>query len=187
MKQQSDASLSPALRVAVNGIGIALYVALSLAVQMPVFKNYYLCLGYVVLALYCWQFGPAAGALVGTLGCVLHALAIGGLRGLPGWALGNLFIGLTLGLLYRHTLKKGTGAARLAACAAGTVLITAIAMLGVKSLVEVILYAQPMWLRVLNNFYAFAADAAVLVLSIPLCLMSGQLTGSLYRLGAGKA
>ena len=31
------------------------------------------------------------------------------------------------------------------------------------------LYAQPMLLRISNNIYAFVADAAVMVLSLPIC------------------
>ena len=35
----------------------ALFVALSLCLQAPVFENYYLCLGYAVMAVYCYSFG----------------------------------------------------------------------------------------------------------------------------------
>ena len=50
MSRISLKSMTPARRVAVLGIGIALYVVLSLAIQVPFFENYYLCLGYVALA-----------------------------------------------------------------------------------------------------------------------------------------
>lgn len=45
-----------------NGLGIALYVALSLCIQVPVFENYYLCLGYIVMLVYCYSSGPVSGA-----------------------------------------------------------------------------------------------------------------------------
>ncbi len=96
----------PARRITILGLGIGLYVAMSLALQVPFFENYYLCLGYTVLVVFCCFFGPAAGAIVGALGCVLHCLAINGMRGMPGWALGNLFTGVVLGLLLPRTLKK---------------------------------------------------------------------------------
>ena len=160
---------SPVWRITVLGLGIALYVAVSMALQMPFFENYYLCLGYAILAVYCCWFGPAAGALVGALGCVLHCLAINGLRGMPGWALGNLFTGLVLGFVLPKTMKKEnsswpdyllTGLIMLA--------VMAIAMFGIKSFTEVLLYGQPMWARMLKNSYAFIANSFVLLASIPL-------------------
>ena len=49
-----------------------------------------------------------------------------------------------------------------AACAAGILLV--------KSLTESILYLQPMAVRIGKNFSAFAADAVVLILSLPVCM-----------------
>ena len=39
-----------------------------------------------------------------------------------------------------------------------------------KSIVEVILYAQPMIVRVAKNIYAFVADVVVLIASLPICI-----------------
>ena len=50
------------------------------------------------------------------------------------------------------------------------VLSTAIGILGVKSFVEVILYAQPMVVRIAKNVYAFVADVVVLTVSLPICV-----------------
>ena len=46
-------------------MGTALFVVLSLCLQVPVFENYYLCLGYVPMMVFCYYFGPAAGMTVG--------------------------------------------------------------------------------------------------------------------------
>lgn len=37
-----------------TAIGIALFVVLSMCLRVPVFENYYLCLGYVVMTVYVW-------------------------------------------------------------------------------------------------------------------------------------
>lgn len=158
----------PARMITILGLGVGLYVALSLALQMPFFENYYLCLGYAVLVVYCCFFGPQAGAIVGTLGCVLHCLAINGLRGMPGWALGNLFTGIVLGLLLPRTMKKPLSLPRLALTALIMAATMAIAMFGIKSFTEVVLYGQPMWARMVKNSYAFLANSTVLLASIPL-------------------
>ena len=47
--------------------------------------------------------------------------------------------------------------------------VCALGILGVKSLTESLLYLQPFLVRVGKNFTAFVADAAVLLLSLPLC------------------
>lgn len=40
---------------------------------------------------------------------------------------------------------------------------------GNQSCVECVLYGQPFVLRAAKNFYAFVADAAVMLISLPLC------------------
>ena len=89
--------------LALYAVGIALFVVLSLCLQVPVFENYYLCLGYVVMAVYCYSFGTGAGTVVGFFGVILYCVVISGLRGMPGWALGNLVIGLALGSCFKAT------------------------------------------------------------------------------------
>lgn len=156
-------------KICVTAMGVALYVVLALCLQVPVFENYYLCLGYVAMAVYCCHFGAVSGMTVGTMGVVLYCLLTNGLRGMPGWAAGNLVIGLLLGLACRKTASMENKPLRQMILVAVIVLATAVGILGVKSLVEVILYAQPMLVRVVKNSYAFVADVVVLTVGILLC------------------
>lgn len=153
-----------------TAMGVALYVVLALCLQVPVFENYYLCLGYVAMMVFCYYFGASAGVTVGVLGVVLYCVLINGLRGLPGWAAGNLIIGLTVGLTCRFTEKMAQPVWRNVIIAVAVVLSTAIGILGIKSLVEMLLYAQPMVVRMAKNIYAFVADVVVLVASLPICI-----------------
>ena len=50
-------------RISLLAVGIAMFVVLSLCLQVPVFENYYLCLGYVVMAVYCCSFGTLESLL----------------------------------------------------------------------------------------------------------------------------
>lgn len=150
-------------------MGIALFVVLSLCLQVPVFENYYLCLGYVVMTVFCFYFGPLSGMAVGTLGVVLYCLLISGLRGMPGWAAANLVIGAAVGVACKFTQNMKNQLLRHTLLAVVIILSSAIGVLGLKSLVEVILYAQPMLLRMAKNIYAFVADAVVMVVSLPVC------------------
>ena len=59
-------------KLTLTAMGMALFVMLSLCVQVPVFENYYLCLGYMVLMVFCCYFGRLPTLEVGTLGVVLY-------------------------------------------------------------------------------------------------------------------
>ena len=156
-------------RICLTAVGIALFVAISLCLQVPVFENYYLCLGYVVMAVYCYSFGPGSGALVGCLGVVLYCLVINGLRGMPGWALGNIVIGVLLGLAFRASKKWEKPVPRAILHVATVVISVALGILVIKSETESLLYAQPFLIRVGKNVYAFVADLVVPLVSLPLC------------------
>ena len=146
--------------IAVIAVGIALFVVLSLCLQVPVFENYYLCLGYVAMAVYCYSFGAVAGTLVGFLGVILYCVVINGMRGMPGWALGNIVIGVILGLTFRATKKMKNKLLRTVIDVAAIAVSTALGILVVKSETECLLYAQPFLVRVGKNIYAFVADLA---------------------------
>ena len=154
-----------------TAIGIALFVVLSLCLQVPVFDKYYLCLGYVAMAVFCYCFGTLSGTIVGVLGVVLYSLLINGMRGMPGWALGNVVIGIGLGLTFSRSKKLSSKPLRFGIWAAAVVIFTAAGILGVKALVDSVIRSQPFLLRVGMNVYAFIADVVVLLVSLPLCVI----------------
>ena len=152
-----------------TGLGIALFVVFTLCLQVPVFENYYLCLGYVVMAVYCYSFGTAAGTVAGVLGVVLYCLLINGLRGMPGWALGNAVIGVILSLAFGATKKIRNPLVRTALNIAAIAAAVALGILIVKSLTESVLYGQIMGARIAKNMVAFIADLVMLIVSLPVC------------------
>ena len=158
-------------KLALMAVGIALFVVLSLCLQVPVFENYYLCLGYVVMAVYCYSFGTLAGTVVGFFGVILYCVVISGLRGMPGWALGNIVIGAALGLCFRATRKMGNPFLRTLLHVIVIVAAVALGILVVKSETESLLYAQPFLVRVGKNSSAFGAAVAALLLSLPICVL----------------
>ncbi len=155
--------------VCLYAMGIALFVALTLCLQVPVFENYYLCLGYVVMAVYCYSFGPLAGITAGTLGVVFYCLLTSGLRGMPGWALGNVLIGLILGIAFSATKRLRNGYLQWLLNIIAVIVATAAGILVFKSYAEHLLYAQPFLLRAAKNLYAFIADVVLLLVSLPVC------------------
>ena len=156
--------------ICLTGVGIALFVALTYCIQFPVFENYYLCLGYVAMAVYCYSVGTVSGTIVGCAGTFLYCLLSNGMRGMPGWVLGNLIIGIVIGLTFKATKKldKKWLAAILNFLAIAA--STALGILIVKSLTEHLLYTQPMAVRMGKNVFAFVADIFVLELSLPVAM-----------------
>ena len=156
-------------KLTINALGIALFVVLAMCLRVPVFENYYLCLGYVVMTVYCYCVGTISGTLVGTMGVVLYCLLISGLRGMPGWAIGNLIIGVAIGLTFKFVKKLKRPWLEDIISVAVIIVATAVAILLVKSMVEYLLYYEPFLLRMAKNVYAFVADVVVIVISIPIC------------------
>ena len=153
--------------ICVNALGIALFVVLTMCLQVPVFENYYLCLGYVALVVFAGYYGAVSGMLIGCFGAVLYCLLTGGLRGMPGWTAGNLLIGAALGMVLKRVDIRRMPVWQYILFGLFILVITAAAMLGIKSLTESLLYAQPMAVRMAKNFYAFAADTVVMWAALP--------------------
>lgn len=156
-------------KLTTNALGIALFVVLSMCLRIPVFENYYLCLGYVVMTVYCYCVGTISGTLVGTMGVILYCVLISGFRGMPGWAVGNLILGIIIGLTFKVVKKLKRPWLEDVISIAVIIVATAIAILMVKSMVEHLLYYEPFFIRVAKNVYAFVADVIVIVVSLPVC------------------
>lgn len=163
-------------------IGIALFVVLSMCLRVPVFENYYLCLGYVVMTVYIWNFKWYEGTIIGVLGVILYSW-IGGLgfNGLPGWAAGNLVIGIILGFtlplfkkLADKLIKDENNAKKKAILVplfiVAAIIATFIGIEIIKSFVDMFVVSQPFAVRFVKNFNSFIADAFVIVASVPVCL-----------------
>ena len=162
-------------RISLTAIGIALFVVLSMCLQVPVFENYYLCLGYVVMAVFCYSFGTLSGTLVGFFGVILYCVVISGMRGMPGWALGNIVIGAALGMTFKATRKLKSIVLQTGIHCVVIVAAAALGILVIKSETESLLYLQPFAVRAAKNMSAFIADAVMLILSLPICrILDGQ-------------
>ena len=99
---------------------------------------------------------------------------------MPGWALGNIIIGILLGLTFRTTKMMKNQVIRTALNIAGIAVGTALGILIVKSITESVLYGQMLPVRIGKNLTAFIADLAVLILSLPVCMMLNRTAGKLF-------
>ena len=152
----------------VTALGIALFVVFSLVLRIPVFGRFYLCLGYLVMGIYCYHFGTLSGTLVGSIGVLFYCLVVSSLGGMIGWFLGNIVIGIAVGGTCRLTRGISSEPLRLVLIILAAILSTAVGMLVIKSAYESLLSGLPFSVRAAANSAAFFADSAVLAVSIPL-------------------
>ena len=155
--------------------GIALFVALSMCLRVPVFENYYLCLGYIVMTVYIWCFRWYEGAVVGFFGVILYCVVGGlGFNGMPGWAVGNIAIGLILGAALKYVQKIQNKTVQVLLMAVAAVVATFVGIEIIKSLIDSVVVSQPFAVRMAKNMTSFIADVFVIVMSLPICVLLEQ-------------
>lgn len=137
-------------KITYMGLGIALYVVLSYTIKIPLINRIRTDPGYLVFGLFLCLFGTP-GTLVGVLGCIISNLLYSGTFPL-GWALGQIFIGLFCGYVFRRTdktwLKLIWGA-----------LAVLIGIGGIKTVVESVLFKLPLGVKLIRGLVAAFADA----------------------------
>lgn len=152
--------------------GIALFVALSMCLRVPVFDNYYLCLGYIVMTVYIWCFKWYEGAIIGFLGVILYCVIGGlGVNGMPGWSVGNIAIGLIVGLALKHIKRIKNKSLQVILTAIIAIIATFIGIGLIKSFIDMFIVGQPFMVRLAKNMTSFIADAFVIVASLPICAL----------------
>lgn len=160
----------------ITAMGIALYVALSVTIKIPIVGHIALDLGYIVLGVYCYLFGGAAGAVVGGAGCVFVSLLTSGWFP-PGWLLGNLFIGAVCGKGYVR--EDNRRAHRMNYCLTYAAVFVGIAV--IKPVVECILYQLPLWAKVSTSSIGAIMDALVMFVGLAIAPRLSRLTKGMSR------
>lgn len=156
--------------ITATAVGIALFTILSLVLRIPIFASghFYICLGYIVMGVYCYYFGVFSGTLIGVLGILFYCLITSSLGGMVGWMLGNAVIGVCVGFVGSKTRGMKNEFLHQTILIGVGILSTAIGMLPVKSVYESLLSGLPFSVRFLANLTGFITDAIVLSFSFPL-------------------
>lgn len=144
-------------KIAFLGLGIALYAVLSAFVIIPIINRIKLDLGYIVFGIYLNNLGIIS-SIVGVLGCIIGNLLKGG--SLPiAWAIGQLFIGVSLGYLLPKTNNIYL---KILYCLISTFVGIAV----IKTIIEVLMYQFPIALKFSSNFVAYVADVIPLIIGV---------------------
>lgn len=141
-------------KIAFIGLGIAMYAVLSAFVIIPIINRIKLDLGYIVFGVYLNAFG-VLGTIVGVLGCIIGNMLKGGSFPIA-WAIGQAFIGLTLGYLIPKT--KNTYL-KILYCTISAFIGIAL----IKTIIEIWMFKFPFILKFSSNAVAFVADLIPLI------------------------
>ena len=151
--------MSKTKKVATFGIGIALYVVLGCAMNIPLLAGSHLQtdLGYIVFGAFCYLFGWEA-FIIGTLGCIAESMLVSGYFPV-GWVLGQILIGLLCGFVYTKSNNKIIH-----------IIVSIIAVfLGIaviKTLIECALFGIPLVVKFPKNCVAFIADVIPMIIGL---------------------
>ena len=144
-------------KIAYYGMGIALYVVLSLTIKIPLINHIKTDFGYVVFGAFLNLFGTEA-TIVGVAGCILSNMRTGGSFPI-GWIIGQLFIGISCGLFFRKTDKMWL---KILFAIASVFIGIAV----IKTAVEVIFFNLALEAKIIRSLVAFVADAIPMALGL---------------------
>ena len=148
---------SNAKKVAYFGLGIALYVVLSMMVKIPLIAHIQTDLGYIVFCVYLCLFGGPA-VVVGIIGCLIESLIVNGWVPV-GWMVGQAFIGIVCGMTFQKHQHK---AVRIFA-----IIISVFIGIGlIKTGIECVLYGIPFPVKFARNGVAAVADGVVMIIGL---------------------
>ena len=168
-------------RIAFDGVGIALYVVVSLFLSFPIIQNWYLSLGYTVMVVFLYSIGMADGIIVGIFGTALYCLLVNMIWGMPGWIIGNIIICLILGAVLKRigNVSDWKAGNYILLCVV-MALSSVIGILLIKSWIESFYYGQTFVIRMGRNFGACIMDIIGLLLSVPVIAACGNKLKVIY-------
>ena len=142
-------------KISLLGIGIALYVAFGFTMKIPLISHIQTDLGYIVYGTFLYLLGIPA-VVIGVIGCLLESLIFSGW--VPaGWMLGQFFIGVICGAVYK---KVDNTVVHIII----TIVAIFIGIAVIKTSVECVLYDIPLVVKFTKNFIAFIADVIPMII-----------------------
>lgn len=160
---KKEALLDKTEMICYLAMGVALYIALSMTVKIPLIGHIQTDLGYIAFGVLCVLFGWK-GFIVGTVGCLVESFILSGWFP-AGWLIGQIFIGITCGICYKLCDKRiNNKCIKYIICIGITAVSIAIGIIGIKTAIECWLYKIPLVVKVTKNSIAALADFIPMVL-----------------------
>lgn len=161
LTMRKTAMMNKTKKICLLGIGIALYVALSATIKIPLIGHIQTDLGYIAFGAFCVWLGWG-GMLVGTIGCIIESLLFSGWFPV-GWAVGQMLIGFICGMTYTK-LKSSNNAKKYIISGIVTIISVFIGIVVIKSGIECIMFEIPLEVKIPKSITAFVADTIPMIL-----------------------
>lgn len=157
-------------QIALYGMGTALFVVVGCVIPIPIPNTTaHIDLGYMVMAVFAYMYGPIAGALVGGLGRFIEDMILYGSIGSPGWLIASILMGFFIGLTFSHTKKMKNQKVALLFQIIFILIINAILLIGLAPFVSSLWHGVPYILKMPSGISAFVTNCiAIIVIGIPL-------------------
>lgn len=154
---RSDSTRNITTIIAEVGIGIALYIALSMTASIPLIGSIRLDFGYIVftawLALFGWW-----GIPVGVIGCFIKGWVFDGFIPIT-WTLGQIFVGVLCAYVFSRTNKIWIRIA--------TILLSVfVGMVFVNQGLSSLMFNIPFSIKFVRGIVSFATDSAMMIVGL---------------------
>ena len=153
--------MSKTRKIAFIGVGIALYVVLSMILNFPIVAHVRFDAGYVCYAVYLCLFGWW-GIPVGVVGCFIKGYVSDGWIPFT-WMVGQLIVGVSCAVVFSKT--KGSKHKSMFRVAA--IIISVLIGIGiVSSLMSAIMFHQPIMLKIGRGIITAVADIIPMIVGL---------------------
>ena len=185
MPAQRSKWFSTTKKIAYNAIGIALFTAVSSLLPIPIPNTFaHIDLGYTIMTIFAYLFGPLSGFLVGGMGRIVTDLVVYGVVPPPGWWIASFAMGGLCGILFKYTKNYSSLVKRTLIYIIGICLVNVIFLTGLAAFISAIWNGVSYVAMLPTGLWAFLTDSiAMIVLGLPLSvLLNHRLSKSLKAL-----
>ena len=165
-----EKKLSFTKKLTLYAIGAALFVVVGCTIPISIPNtSAHIDLGYAVMMVYAYLFGPIAGLLVGGLGRFLEDMILFGSIGSPGWLIASICIGFLSGLLLKSSRKGTSKGIRATISIIGILLVNAVFLIGFAPFISSLWNGVPYVAKLPSGVAAFITNSiSMLVIGLPL-------------------
>ena len=154
-------------------MGIALFVAIGCVIPIPIPNTTaHIDLGYMVMTVFAYLYGPIGGVLVGGFGRFLEDMILYGSIGSPGWLIASILMGFLIGMTFSLTQKLSKRKLAFVIQVISILIINAILLIGLAPFVSSLWHGVPYVVKMPSGISAFITNSiAIIAIGIPISLV----------------